>query len=122
LSLWFTINSSGPGGSNPIAFLTEWTPFEIVFGAVCREYEPAHRNFVDICCLNNRGNFDGDIDDLCNILDLSFLVNRLFRGGPFPVCPKEADLNGDGTSSSVFDLNYIVSKIFRAGPEPVSCD
>lgn len=122
LSLWFSINSSGPGGSNPISFLTDWTPYEIIFGGVCREFEPVHQNFVDICCLENRGNIDGDPNDLCNILDLSFLINRLFRGGPYPVCPSEADLNGDGISGSVFDLNYLVSKIFRGGPEPVSCD
>ncbi len=72
------------------------------------------------CCLGNRGdaNFDG-IN--ANILDLNFLVNRIFRGGTPAPCFEEADCNGDGISGNIIDLNFLVNRIFRGGAAPGPC-
>ena len=72
------------------------------------------------CCVGNRGdcNFDGTD---ANILDLTFVVDRIFRGGPPAVCPQEADLNSDGTTSNILDLTYLVDRIFRGGPPAGPC-
>ena len=53
-----------------------------------------------------------------NILDLTFLVDRIFRGGP-PSDPMEAsDLNCDGDGGNILDLTTAVDFIFRGG-DPV---
>ena len=72
------------------------------------------------CCIGNRGDFNNDGKD-ANILDLTFMVDRIFRGGPRPVCDKEADVNNDGTAANILDLTFLVDFIFRGGPASDPC-
>jgi hypothetical protein len=72
------------------------------------------------CCIGIRGDLDGNGSD-ATILDLNFLVNKIFRAGPPPACREEGDVDGNGTSATILDLNYLVNKIFRLGPLPGPC-
>ncbi len=72
------------------------------------------------CCINLRGDPNGDLAE-SNILDLTFAVDRIFRGGPAAACPMEGDPNGDGASLNILDLTHFVDRIFRGGPPPVPC-
>ena len=72
------------------------------------------------CCLDNRGDLNGDGND-ANILDLTNIVDFIFRGGSDPGCPNEADLNSDGDSANILDLTYLIDVIFRGGPPPGPC-
>lgn len=72
------------------------------------------------CCVGMRGDVNNDGMD-ANILDLNFLVNRIFRLGPAPVCDEESDVNSDGSSANILDLNYLINRIFRLGPAPGDC-
>lgn len=72
------------------------------------------------CCIGNRGDINNDGAD-ANILDLTYLVDRIFRGGPPPVCAIEADVNSDGAFANILDLTYLVDRIFRGGPPPGPC-
>jgi hypothetical protein len=72
------------------------------------------------CCIGNRGDLNSDGTD-ANILDLTFAVDRIFRGGPAALCPEEGDVNSDGTSTNILDLTYLVDRIFRGGPAPGTC-
>lgn len=73
------------------------------------------------CCIDLRGDLNGDGNN-CNILDLNFLVNFIFRGSGNPgSCPQESDVNGDGSSGNIIDLNYVVNFIFRGGSPPPAC-
>ena len=72
------------------------------------------------CCIGNRGDLNGD-GASSNILDLTYLVDRIFRGGPLSDCPNQGDVNGDGSSSNILDLTYLVDRIFRGGPLPPPC-
>ncbi|MCH7948839.1 MAG: SBBP repeat-containing protein, partial [candidate division Zixibacteria bacterium] len=72
------------------------------------------------CCDGNRGDLNGDGDD-ANILDLTFAVDRIFRGGAASDCPEEADINADGTPHNILDLTFLVDRIFRGGPAPGPC-
>ena len=75
-----------------------------------------------VCCIGNRGNVNNDPQDLVNILDLTYLVNRIFRNGPVPVCPEEANLNDDPNELvNILDLVFLVNRIFRSGPAPGPC-
>ncbi len=61
----------------------------------------------------------GDVqpDGATNILDLTFMVDFIFRGGdpsdPFIL----GDANCDGASLQILDLTYLVDFIFRGGPK-----
>ncbi|MCH8027401.1 MAG: hypothetical protein IID63_04690 [candidate division Zixibacteria bacterium] len=50
-----------------------------------------------------------------NILDLTFLVDRIFRGGPPSDPPEAADFNCDGFYGNILDLTIIVDFVFRGG-------
>lgn len=54
-----------------------------------------------------------------NILDLTYVVNYIFRGGPQAIPPKRGDVNADGTNTNILDLTYLVNRIFRGGPDPI---
>ena len=74
------------------------------------------------CCVGIRGDANGDGAALPNILDLTFLVDYIFRGGPLPPCPKEGDVNSDGSPTpNILDLTFLVDYIFRSGPLPGPC-
>ena len=72
------------------------------------------------CCLGSRGDLNGDGND-ANILDLTSIIDSIFRGGSDPGCPNEADLNGDGVSGNILDLTYLIDAIFRGGTPPPPC-
>jgi len=81
-------------------------------------FEPVH---LVSCCVEARGDLNGDGSN-CNVLDLNFLVNYIFRGSGNPgSCPEESDVNGDSSNPNVLDLNYVVNRIFRGGAAPPAC-
>ena len=61
---------------------------------------------------NGDGNGDGNVD----VLDVFYLINHLFAGGPAPLAP--ADANGDG-NVDVLDVFYLINHLFAGGPTPV---
>ena len=71
-------------------------------------------------CIGIRGDANGDGAD-ANILDLVYVLNRMFRGGPAPPCWLESDVNSDGKGANILDLTFLVDFIFRGGPYPGPC-
>jgi Zn-dependent metalloprotease len=72
------------------------------------------------CCVGARGDANGDGDD-ANILDLTFLVDFIFRSSGDPgACPEEGDMNSDGFEPipNVIDLTFLVDFIFRSSGIP----
>lgn len=122
LSVWFTTQPGDTGPYDQIEFLDNWVNQKPTFQSECLTYQPVDNDYFDICCTGLRGNVDFDSSDQVNILDLNYLVNRLFRFGPGPVCPEEADINNDGSNTNIVDLTFLVNMIFRLGPLPPSCN
>ena len=80
------------------------------------------RNFMTYfgCCHGLRGDFNSD-GIRANILDLTYAVDRIFRGGYRVICLGEADINADGSPLDVLDLVFMVDYIFRSGIAPYRC-
>ncbi|HEX2896551.1 MAG TPA: integrin alpha [candidate division Zixibacteria bacterium] len=96
---------------------------DVIVGAECNSVNGncAGRVYVfSCCCLGNRGDFNGDGNN-STLLDLNYLVNDIFRGGPSAACAVEADLNDDSNSGTLLDLNFLVNDIFRGGPSAGAC-
>jgi hypothetical protein len=62
----------------------------------------------------------GDANDngSVNILDITFEISYLYKGGPAPNCNDEADANGNGTVN-ILDITYLISYLYKGGPEPI---
>ncbi len=73
------------------------------------------------CCIDNTGDVNGSGTDNATIQDLTYLINYLFRDGPAPICPQEANVNGTGALANIGDLTYLVNFLFRSGAAPVPC-
>ncbi|MCH7691780.1 MAG: hypothetical protein IIA17_12160, partial [candidate division Zixibacteria bacterium] len=80
------------------------------------------RNFMTYfgCCHGLRGDFNSD-GVSGNILDLTYSVDRIFRGGNQALCLGEADINADGSPLDVLDLVFLLDYIFRGGQGPYNC-
>ncbi len=75
------------------------------------------------CCVNRRGNVDGDTRDQIDISDMAYLVHYLFfQNVPAPVCREEANVDGsqDGTVD-IGDLTFLINYLFWGGPTPPAC-
>jgi len=61
----------------------------------------------------------GDVNDdnTVNILDIVFLINYKFKGGPAPAVPDAADVNND-SAVNILDIVYLIDYKFKNGPEP----
>jgi hypothetical protein len=60
---------------------------------------------------------DANGDDFVNILDVTYLVDYLYLGGPPPVIPFYADVNSDG-AIDMLDVTYLIMYLYQGGPEP----
>ena len=74
------------------------------------------------CCLGDRGNADGSIDDVLDISDVIFLVDFMFNEGPEAVCTEEANIDGslDGVVD-IADVVFIIDFVLNDGAFPSSC-
>ncbi len=69
------------------------------------------------------GHISGDLnrDGRVNAADMTFMINRIFRGGPLPAIPQIADVDGSCGAVNVQDLTYLINSIYRGGPAPTHC-
>jgi aminopeptidase N len=57
---------------------------------------------------------NGDVD----LLDATFLINYLYRNGPNPDVPNQADPDASCTIN-ILDASHLISYLYREGPEPL---
>jgi putative intracellular protease/amidase len=60
---------------------------------------------------------DANDDHKVNLLDVSYIINALYRGGSKPEPIQRADVNSDG-KMNLLDVSYIINYQYRHGPEP----
>ena len=59
------------------------------------------------------------VSPLFDMLDLVYMVEFMFKGGPEAPDMGDADLNGSGGIPNIADLTYLVRHLFSGGPAPV---
>lgn len=60
---------------------------------------------------------DFDRSGFVNILDVTAIINFLYKGGPPPTFMEIADADGNGTIS-LMDVAYLINYLYKGGPEP----
>ncbi|MGH8015801.1 MAG: LVIVD repeat-containing protein, partial [Candidatus Zixiibacteriota bacterium] len=73
------------------------------------------------CCTGRAGDINGSGNPFPDIIDLTYIIDIIFRGGPKAPCAGEADVNQDGVSANILDLTAVVDYIFRSGQLPPEC-
>nr|MBN2276383.1 agmatine deiminase family protein [candidate division Zixibacteria bacterium] len=60
---------------------------------------------------------DADGSGAINILDVTFLINYLYKDGPSPSPVEAADVNKSG-AVNILDVTYLINYLYKDGPEP----
>ncbi|MEW5922346.1 MAG: right-handed parallel beta-helix repeat-containing protein [Candidatus Zixiibacteriota bacterium] len=66
-------------------------------------------------CSTICGDIDGD--GSITILDITFLISYLYKGGPAPDTLDNADVNNSGTID-ILDVIYLIRYLYKGGPPP----
>ena len=60
---------------------------------------------------------DPNQDEIINLLDVTFLINYLYREGPEPDPLDMSDVNNDGTVN-ILDITHLINYLYLEGPPP----
>ena len=66
------------------------------------------------------GDFNGD--GIFNILDIAYLINYIYKGGPPPVPLQSANVNygiDQNSAINILDVVYFINFKYKGGPPPV---
>ena len=74
-----------------------------------------HRGPGTLCEYNTCGDIDGT--EGINILDIVFMINYKYKGGPAPSSLESADVNSD-LYINILDIVYLINSIYKNGPAP----
>lgn len=62
------------------------------------------------------GDPSGDLK--INILDATYIINYLYKGGSAPNPPAAGDANGD-SKTNILDVTHIINYLYKGGPPPI---
>ncbi|MEW5923591.1 MAG: PKD domain-containing protein [Candidatus Zixiibacteriota bacterium] len=115
MKLFFTISPSATFGQTaPVVLDGYSTRLPQFSGAAVYLYQPlSFPGTISINGLCGDANGSGGV----NILDVTFLLNYLYRGGPAPDPESIADVNGTG-NLNILDVTYLIAYLYKGGPEP----
>ncbi|PKK82293.1 MAG: hypothetical protein CVT49_14295 [candidate division Zixibacteria bacterium HGW-Zixibacteria-1] len=112
LRLYFTINNPQPGFVNPI-IIDGYSSYLPLFTGPYAVYNPV--NMAGGISLA----FCGDCDNsgMVNILDVTYLVGYLYKGGPEPNPTEIGDADGSGILN-ILDVTFLINYLYKSGPQP----
>jgi C1A family cysteine protease len=61
---------------------------------------------------------DVEFDEEINILDVVYVINFSYKGGPAPDPIELADVNND-SDINILDIVYLINFLYKSGPEPI---
>lgn len=62
------------------------------------------------------GDVDGSVG--INILDITYIISYLYKGGPVPPVMDAADVNASG-GINVLDITVLIGYLYKSGPPPI---
>jgi hypothetical protein len=65
--------------------------------------------------LSDRGDATGD--GVINIADVMYMINYLYRSGPYPASFEAGDANCDG-DHGILDIVFLINYLYKGGPPP----
>lgn len=60
---------------------------------------------------------DANDDEIINLLDITFMMNFLYRSGPVPDPPEAGDVNSDN-GINILDITHLINYLYKGGEEP----
>jgi PKD repeat protein len=125
IKFYFRVSGSAVPGQEAVIDMSGYSTYSPSFSGSLLDYQPAIVSPViayQACCVNGRGNVDGDQNDQVNVSDLTYLIGYLFHAESPPTCWEEANIDGDILEQvNVSDITYLVDYLFRGGPAPPPC-
>ncbi|UCD95388.1 MAG: hypothetical protein JSU69_04895 [Candidatus Zixiibacteriota bacterium] len=108
---------------------------ELPLGKCCYGTPPTCAHVIEDDCIDLVGDWEeggdcsepcgccvdpGDADDnsAINILDVTFIINYLYKNGPTPACVDQADADGNN-SVNILDVTHIINYLYKNGPDPI---
>jgi len=67
-------------------------------------------------CCDLAGDFSNN--GIVNALDITAMINNLYKGGPPATCSAEADASGNGAFDAL-DVTFLINYLYKDGNEPV---
>ena len=61
---------------------------------------------------------DANGNGIVNALDVTYLINFLYKHGDVPVPAEAGDANGNGTTNAL-DITYLINFLYKGGADPV---
>jgi subtilisin family serine protease len=114
LKLYISLSPSLPGGTVITIDTVSITGKPIKFSSIYADYVPEIIAGKIVIRLYPRG--DANSSGVVNALDITFLINYLYKGGPAPD-PYTGDANGNGVINAL-DITYLINYLYKGGPEP----
>jgi len=121
---WQVISSGGTRG-NSANFVLGGTAGQTAVGQGGSDNFGISHGFwqeTDITACNcEPGDANGNL--VINILDITYLINYLYKGGPAPI-PYEI-CSGDPNANcavNILDITYLINFLYKGGPLPMDCD
>jgi len=112
INIYFQYSSGG--GTNILDTTTASTKV-LNFNADYVAYQPfVRQGFIAVTPVI-RG--DANNNGLINMLDITYLINFLYKGGNAPAYFVEGDANSDGKINSL-DITYLINYLYKHGPPP----
>ncbi|MCD6086454.1 MAG: S8 family serine peptidase [Candidatus Hydrothermae bacterium] len=114
-------NSNGAGGDESFTYAPTSSGWYVLAVYKNSSADEALNAVYDLQVYGS-GYLCGDVnaDGGVNYIDLTYLANYLFGGGPAPTPYMSGDVNGDCTIS-ISDLTYFANYLFAGGPAPNCC-
>lgn len=88
----------------------------ILSGRLDSDYVAIYDGTLTVLAGGNCGDIDNDGG--INLLDVVYLINYLYKGGPPPPYLNSADCDGNG-DTNILDGVYLINYLYKGGPPPV---
>ncbi len=114
MNIYITILNQPPDGFIKIDTTTITIGRSLKIESIVADYVPVYSVGTVYVSAYDRG--DANMNGVINIVDVSYLINFLYKGGPLPD-PYAGDVNGNGVIN-IIDVAYLISFLYKGGPPP----